>query len=144
MKFNTLDELIRHIVSESIDLSKTEIAFAPVSETVVVEPVSVKESFNAKIRTFFDSPSVTASAGTENILYVESVEGNKDFCGAGRVNVLGREIMTNLCESDGTAYVSLSIDIDGKLLENVSFKLQASDNLTKNTIRIRNDLLNEQ
>jgi hypothetical protein len=147
MRFKTLEELVKYIISEPINLEYTDVQFQPYEELSdkpkAVEKESVKENFEAKISSFFDNPMVQASFSDENILFVESVEGTKDFCGAGRVNLLGREIMTNLCESDGTAYVKLSIDINDKIVENVLFKLQAASPETINTIRIRKDILND-
>lgn len=146
MKFNNLEELVKHVLSEGIDFSNTDISFAnQLSEAVVVQDIAppTPEKIQVRIKTFFDSPKMNGIFEEENIIFVESVAGNKNICGAGKVNILGREILTNLCESDGTAYVKLSIDLDGKILENVLFKLQASTPETVNTIRIRKDLLND-
>jgi hypothetical protein len=147
MRFKTLEELVKYIVTEPINLEYTDVQFQPYEEMndkpkeTKKEPV--KENFEAKISSFFDSPIVQATFSDDNILFVESVEGSRDFCGAGKVNLLGREIMTNLCESDGTAYVKLSIDINDKIVENVLFKLQAATSETINTIRIRKDIIND-
>jgi hypothetical protein len=165
MRFNSLEELVKYVVSEPINLEYTDIVFENVTDK---EPTrteifnkelnkrlnkeddsskeddqSVEENLEVKIHSFYDSPRIDGSFNDENILFVEYVEGTRDFCGAGKVNLLGREIMTNLCESDGTAYVKLSIDINGKILENVQFKLQAADADTKNKIFIRKDILND-
>lgn len=142
MKFNNIDELLRYIISENVNLQYTDITFA-LNESIKSETLPKVENLEIKIISFFDSPSIKGIVENENILYVDMVEGNKNICGSGKVNVLGREIMTNLCESDGTAYVKLSIDINGKILENVQFKLQAAGVDTKNTIHIRKELLNE-
>jgi hypothetical protein len=146
MRFKTLEELVKYIISEPINLEYTNIEFNPyeeISNEIKATKDDVKESYEAKITSLFDSPSVQVSFADENLLFVESVEGVRGFCGAGKVTLLGREIMTNLCESDGTAYVKLSIDINGKIVENVSFKLQAATEETINTIRIRKDVLND-
>lgn len=149
MKFKSLDELVRYVISESVDFEKTDITLSidenetiPVAEVEKIE-APIKENFIAKIASFYDSPSVSATLAEENILFVDKVAGNRDICGSGTVSVLGREIMSNLCESDGTAYVRLSIDIDGRILENVLFKLQASDTAVEHMVHIRKEILDE-
>lgn len=136
MKFKNLEDLVRYIVNEPINLEFTDVEFKPNLED---DKKEIKENFEAKITALFDPPILKGSWGDENILFVESVEGTKNFCGAGKVKIAGREILTQLCEMDGTSYLTLSIDIGDEIVENVKFKLEPSNNETKNTLILKDE-----
>jgi hypothetical protein len=65
-----------------------------------------------------------ASLGDENILYVDSYEAVKDYCGTGKINVFGKTLVVNMCEMDNVAQTKMSIDINGVYSYNVDFKLR--------------------
>jgi hypothetical protein len=124
MRFDSLDDLIRYIVTENINLKYSDVEFKTnlnADEKPAEEPK--KEAIEVKIGSFYDKPVVEATIGDENILFVESYDALSNACGSGKVTLLGRTITTNLCEMDNVAHITLAIDMPGNVNYNVDFKL---------------------
>lgn len=122
MKFGNLEQLVKYIVTENVDLENTDVSFQPVEINPHADDVKM-ESVDVQVKSLTDVPSVKADIGPENILFVESYEAIKNFCGTGKVSLFGKEIVTNLCEMDDSAHITLSIDFQDKINYNVDFKL---------------------
>ena len=121
MKFENLEELVKYIVTENINIKYSDIKF----ETDVAEPVKVEESDTVSVTLdcFYESPTIEAKYGDEAILYVESFEAFKNACGTGKITMMGKEIIANLCEMDDQAHVTLPVTLpSGK--KDVDFRLQ--------------------
>lgn len=143
MKFNSLEEMIRYIVTEGVDIKSYNISLDDVVSDNTKEAVSEeKEAVNVKINSFFDMPLIEAAIGDDNVLYVDSFEALKDSCGTGKISVLGRDMVTNLCEMDGEAHIMLSVDFLDKTNYNVDFKIKLiSEQDGISTIQLKDTLL---
>ena len=126
MKFNSLEDLVKYIVQENVNLKYTDIDFKPdLQEVTESEVKPVVESASIVLEIFSDSPTVNASYGDENVLFVESFEALKNACGSGKIKFMGREIISNICEMDDTAHITLPIRIDDKV-SRIEFTLKTS------------------
>ena len=129
MKFSSIDELVRYIVAENINLQysdvefKTDLSAKEGFDETQKPKEHAKEAIEVKINSFYDKPVVEATLGDENILFVESYDALSNSCGSGKVTLLGRTITTNLCEMDNVAHITLAIDMLGNVNYNVDFKI---------------------
>jgi len=139
MRFESLEELIVYFVKgdknvQDYDIELTvrpEIAPAKDSNDEVepedgVEPAEelVTESTKVRLTGLNGLSIMEASIGDENILYVDSYEAVKDYCGTGKINVFGKTLVVNMCEMNDVAQTQMSIDINGVSSYNVDFKLR--------------------
>lgn len=124
MKFNNLEQLVKYIISEGVELDKVDVSFSSVDANVDSTSQPKLESVDVNIKSLTDIPTINADIGSENILFVESYEAIKNFCGTGKVSLFGKEIITNLCEMEDSAHITLSIDFQNKTNYNVDFKLR--------------------
>lgn len=147
MKFGTLDELVRYIISENINLKFSEVEFkTSLIESEVIPLVNeTKIPPRVKLTSLNNLTEMEAGLGDDNILYVDSYEAVKDYCGTGKINAFGKTLVVNMCEMDNTAHTSLSIDIDGKSNYNVDFKLRLLSEKAEGEplIQIKETLLDE-
>jgi hypothetical protein len=126
MKFNNLEDLVKYIIHENINLKYFDLDFKVDLNENVAPPATVTESTSVILEMFSDSPTVDATFGDENILFVESFEALKNACGSGKIRFMGREIISNICEMDDTAHITLPIKIDDKT-SRVEFILKTAD-----------------
>lgn len=125
MYFDNIKQLLEYIENEELDLSQYNIRFIkedrlPVNTDDVDNPKNVSISFMS----LSDKPVMEAAIGDENILYVESFESIPNACGVGKIQFMGKTLLTNICEMDGESHITLPIDIDNKGIYNVTFKLK--------------------
>jgi hypothetical protein len=126
MKFENLEKLLKYIITENIDLAHSEVEFkSSIVEAIEDEPVTV--STKVTIDCLSESPIINVVYGSDNVLYVDSYESLKNACGSGKISLLGKEIMTNLCEMDNEAHVTLPINFEDGT-KNIEFKLAISCN----------------
>lgn len=133
MKFNNLEELVKYIFTENIDISNVDIDFVDGRTTSLSEEntsLPVVE-LQATIECLSESPLLNINYGDENILYVQSYESLKNSCGAGKITIFDKEIMTNLCEMENEAHVTLPIKV-GDIIKNVEFRLSVTKDTIKN------------
>jgi len=144
MKFKSIDDLVRYIVSENINLEYSDVEFKTDLSSPKKEEVK-ETAVNVKFNGLSDRPSVQADLGEENILYVESYESFKNLCGAGKVTMFGKTILSNVCEMDDEAHITLSVDIQEKANYNVDFKLKLLSEKAEDAavIQIKETLLND-
>jgi hypothetical protein len=122
MKFNNLEELLKYVVHENINLKYTDIEFkTDITESTQTKPVDGPIFVSMKM--FHDSPILEAKMADENVLYVDSFESLKNLCGAGKISLLGKELTVNLCEMDDEAHVTLPIGFSDEDTRSIEFKL---------------------
>lgn len=89
-----------------------------------------------KLLALSDSPKINCNlTESHNEIYVESVDVIKDACGTGRIKLLGRTVLMNVCESNNEVHVNFDIEINGKEYADVPFIVKLTeDNKTYITI----------
>lgn len=73
-----------------------------------------------------DSPKIKVKVINEdaNIIYVDNAEYIEGCCGTGKITVMGRELLMNMCEHDGHLNVNLNIAINEQTYYNVPFNVK--------------------
>jgi hypothetical protein len=151
MVFPSFEDMLRYVLDNKMIIEQYDIDFKKIPldqpEIKSTEPMgdTVEENLKVKVLDFSDAPILEASLGDENILYVESYEAMRNLCGSGKITLFGRTIMSNLCEMDNEAHVTLNIDILEKAAYNVNFvlKLLSEKQEGKPSIQLKETLINE-
>jgi len=140
MRFKNLNEFVEYITSIECNLNEFDITFTKV-ETPIEKPSMVTEG-DVGIRSFSDAPTIRAQFDesiTENILYVESYQSVPLSCSTGKVNLLGRTIYTNICESEeNSPVIYLNVSLNEQDYKNVPFKLISSPTKDSEYIMVLN------
>lgn len=145
MKFKNIDELVRYIIDENINLNYTDIEFnTNLNESSITNNIS-KNIIEIKLFSLSDQPVCEAELGDENILYVESYESLKNICGAGKICMFGKTILSNICEIDDVAHLNMLIDFNKNNNYNIPFKLKLLSEKPENAklIQLDKSILNE-
>jgi len=135
MRFKNIDELVRYIISENINLQysdidiKTNIVDESIDLDACLKEENVGNHVDVKLTSLMDSPQIRAELSDASVIFVEDFQILKNVCGVGTIKFMGREIMTNVCEHEDTAHIILPIDMQDGKKYNISFKLeQLSEN----------------
>lgn len=89
---------------------------------------STKVVSNVKLTSLFDAPLITHElTESTNEIFVKAVDVIKDSCGTGRIEILGRSILMNICESDNTIHANFDIEIDGTEYTKVPFVVKLTE-----------------
>lgn len=95
----------------------------PITESTDPRQVSVK------LLSLMDAPKIDCTlTESENVIYVDSLDVIKGFCGTGRIGLLDKEILINVCESDNVVRVNLDLSVNNKKLSNVQFMVKLTEN----------------
>lgn len=129
MIFKNKSDLVNYITSTILeDAQNIEIVLpTPKCETCDINSPIL---FEADLSFLSGSPKVKANIIAEefNIIYVENAEYIEGCCGTGKITVLGRELLMNMCEHDGHLNVNLNIAINEQTYYNVPFNVKLKQN----------------
>jgi hypothetical protein len=125
MKFKSIDELNKYIKENHSDISTVDITFA-LNESN--ECIGCKLTESLRLTTLCEAPEVlfTETDG-DNEIYVTGVDVIKDACGTGSLNVLGRTVLTNVCESGNIIHVNLDVEVKGKEYNKIPFVVKIAE-----------------
>lgn len=92
-----------------------------------------RQFVDVTINSLSDTPSVQFEAGEDNTISVDDFEYIDGACATQNVSLLGRTILMNICDDGNGPSIKLDIELDGKFLKQVPFKLNKDG---KNTISL--------
>lgn len=131
MKFNNSDELIQYIKTIGENIVNFDIAFSPIVEDQtplpeVVIPDIISEA-HVSLLSLSNNPKILSKIDesiSEHTLQVSDYSSVPFSCSTGKVSILDRTILTNICESDDSGpVIYLDISVNGDTHHNVPFKL---------------------
>lgn len=112
-------------------------------KTCKCESTSVSEAtgiLSVKLLTLLDSPEIDCKLSeSESVIYVNDLDVIKNSCGTGRLEILGREILINVCESANVVHVNLDLEVNNKKLPNTPFIVKLTEG--KSRIELNNKFL---
>lgn len=89
---------------------------------------NVETDNSVKITSLSDRPNIKSEiTESENEIFVKSVDVIKDACGTGKIEILGREVLMNVCESDNIVHANFDIEVDGKTYSQVPFVVRLTE-----------------
>jgi len=96
----------------------------------------------AKLLTLMEAPKIDCKViESESIIYVDLVDVIKGSCGTGRLQLLDREILVNVCESENVVHVNLDLEVNGKKLSNIPFIVKLNEGSGKTHIELNDKIL---
>lgn len=122
MRFSTVNELLEYVYAiDAGDISEYDIRFLKDSKPVVEEVSST-----IKLLSLSGEPEMNVKADIsldEHVLYVDDYTSVPNACSTGKVEFMGREIFTNICEDDSGSVIYLNISLNENIHHGVPFRL---------------------
>ena len=124
MRFNSLEDLVRYIVTNNVNVPDVEVNVGTVDDNspvndvtpdVVAEPETADGAVVEPQGKVVESIKVNLASGKieceleSGALMVESVAYNKNSCGTGSFVINGITVCANMCEMDGDAVAYLNV-----------------------------------
>lgn len=123
MRFSSVTDLLEYIYSiDAGTISEYDIRFVKDSSPIVEEI-----SNTVKILSLSDSPEIKTKSDKkldENVLYVDDYTSIPNACSTGKVEFMGREIFTNICEDDSGSVIYLNLSLNEEVHHGVPFRLR--------------------
>lgn len=149
MKFETLDELVKYLATNDMEISDLEfddtVGMDTDSEMDSIEPVEDEPMDNepmdnepmddesdmvecVKVLSLASSPIMEhhINNGEHNILYVKSVVVIKESCGAGNIVLNESTLYLNICNENDETTTKMNLEIDGQRIVGVPLVLKES------------------
>ena len=125
MIFTNKSELLEYInatLTEDVTNIEIELKLPPAPDMLIETALSFLST----------APKVKTKVITtdQNIIYVENAEYIEGCCGTGKLKLLGREVLINMCECEGNLNVNLNIAINETMYYNVPFHVKLKSNDT--------------
>lgn len=98
------------VIDLTTESATTEDTLAPTHKDVTINSLS-------------DTPTIQFEVSDRNCIAVDDFEFIDGTCATQNVTLMGRTILMNICDDGDGATIKLDIEIDGKFLKQVPFKL---------------------
>lgn len=125
MRFSSVNELLEYVYAiDAGTISEYDIRFVKDSTPIVEE-----KSNTIKLLSLSDEPEMDAKVDLnldEHVLYVDDYTSIPNACSTGKVEFMGREIYTNICEDDSGSVIYLNLSLNENVHHGVPFRLRRS------------------
>lgn len=129
MKFQTLEEFLTHIITNSINIADVEFTLPEVTATSIEAPAATadvlaeppppadenddKKPVIESVILHFASGDVQAEVDETGVVVVESCSMVPNSCGTGKLTVAGRTMYLSMCGDDTSVTAYLDATVNG-------------------------------
>lgn len=130
MRFKSVTDLYDYLIESESKNGLIDYIDVDVKHSKPVKECQCEHSDHSviKIASLFDSPSIEHKESmNEHEIHVNAYDAIKDACGTGKIELLGRTVLLNICESEDSVHVNLDIEVDGHAYNNVPFTVKLTE-----------------